>query len=239
MYMEQAPPDAVQVRPSTPKNVADWARLALLKMIYGRDITTGELPKYGGIPYIPDRFMKQYVARVISWEEKTEMMAGFDLSQFKLFDVGDYDVIYFDHEISPDLVPRDTLKGKLTEVFRILARYFPENRIARKYHPHHNSDKAMITTGIILEDSIPAELLYSDKVKMYLGFWSTSLANVENGLVVSLIDLVPFSNNKLKNYLKGTLKQRQRSKILFPQSVDEFERILIELKEKETITNAK
>jgi len=62
-----------------------------------------------------------------------------------------------------------------------LSKYFPENEIARKYHPHSPGDKTMIKTGDVLPDFIPAEFLYNDNVKIYLSLFSGSIANVENG----------------------------------------------------------
>jgi len=222
----------------TPRNVVDLARLIILKLINGRDIALGQFPDKSphdkGFAYLPDEFMKSKVGRVIDWAEKSEMSEGFDLSQFKVFDVGNYSVIYFDEGLMEcDYMQVDKSKfGKeLGRIFDILSKYFPEKEIARKYHPGYSSDKTMIKIGDVLPDFIPAELLYDDGVKMYLSVFSFSIANVEKGLAVSIADLISFKSDELKNRLKERLIQRSKSKIVFPESLDEFERILIDLKE--------
>ena len=111
-----------------------------------------------------------------------------------------------------------------------MSKYFPEEEIARKYHPYLPTDKEMIKIGDVLPDFIPAELLYNENVKMYLGACSNCITNVGKGLAVSLIDLISFKNDKIREHLKEALIQRSRSEILFPQSLEEFERILINMK---------
>jgi len=128
-------------------------------------------------------------------------------------------------------VDKSKFGKELGRIFDILSKYFPEKEIARKYHPGYSSDKTMIKIGDVLPDFIPAELLYDDGVKMYLSVFSFSIANVEKGLAVSIADLISFKSDELKNRLKERLIQRSKSKIVFPESLDEFERILIDLKE--------
>ena len=218
----------------TPKNIIDLVSLIILKLIYGRDIAMGKLPYTKGFAYMPDKFMEKEVDRVIDGEERNKIMKDFDLSQFKIFDVGNYSVIYFDqHLIDTGYIPdRDIFKRELNEIFNILSKYFPEKKIARKYHPHYPCDKTMIKIGDVLPDFIPAELLYNDNVKMYLSLFSCSIANVERGLAVSIADLITFRDEETRNQLKEALIQRSRSEILFPKSLEEFERILVNVKGK-------
>ena len=216
----------------TPTNIADLAGLAIAKLIFGHDIIMGKLPYVKGFSGMPDKFINEKVERVIDRQEQNEMTKDFDLNRFNIFDVGNYSVIYFDENPIRCGYPisENTFKRELAEIFGILSKYFPENEIARKYHPHSPGDKAMIKTGDVLPDFIPAEFLYNDNVKVYLCIFSGSIANVENGLVVSIADLISLKNAKHKAELKEMLIRRSRSEILFPKSLDEFERILINLK---------
>ena len=152
---------------------------------------------------MPDKFMKEKVDRVIEQEEKNETMKDFDLSRFKIFEVGNYSVIYFDDSLfeAGYITDKDVFKRELSEIFNILAKYFPEKEIARKYHPGYPGDKAMIKIGDVLPDFIPAELLYNDNIKMYLSPFSFSIANVEKGLAVSIADLITLKDEKIKNPL--------------------------------------
>jgi len=217
----------------TPTNIVDLASLTISKLIYGRDIAMGKYPHIKGFSYIPDRFIEKEVKRVIDRAEMDEMMKNFDLSQFKVFDVGKYSVIYFDQDLIEVgyVSDGDTFKRELNSIFNILGKYFPENEIALKYHPGYPGDKTMIKIGDVLPDFIAAELLYNEDVKMYLGIFSRSIANVGKGSALSIADLVSFKSDKIRNQLKEMLIQSSKSKILFPESLDEFERIVIDLKE--------
>jgi len=227
--------DGRRVEKFTPTNIIDWASLIILKLVYGRGIAIGKIP-YTKFPCMSDKFFNREVDKVIDREERNEMMKDFDLSQYKIFDTGNYSVIYFDEglmEASYTKIDKNTFSRELAEIFGIILKYFPEKEIACKYHPGYPGDKTMIKVGDVLPDFIPAELLYNDNVKMYLSGFSLSIANVEKGLAVSFADLITFIDEKLKNQLREILIQNGKSKILFPKSLDEFERILIDVKQQE------
>lgn len=231
VYIPDPAHDVLPIDKFAPTNIVDLVSLIILKLIYGWDMTMGKLLNMK-LPYMSDKFFNREVDKVIDREERDEMMKNFDLSQFKIFDVGNYSVIYFDDGLiaSGYVTDKNTFRRELTNIFNILGKYFPEKKIALKYHPRHNSDKSMIEIGDVLPDFIPAEFLYNNNIKMYISFFSLSIANVEKGLAVSIADLISFKSDESRNQLKEILIQRSRSEILFPQSLDEFERILIDLK---------
>ena len=223
--------DGRVVEKFTPKNIIELASLMISKLIYGLDITKGRVLSMN-FPCMSDKFFNREVDRVIGREERNEMMQGFDLSQFKIFDTGNYSVIYFDEGLTEsNYISQDTFRSEMAEIFRIILKHFPEKEIARKYHPGYPGDKTIIHAGDVFPDFIPAELLYSDNVKMYLSGFSFAIANVEKGLAVSIADLITLKDEKFKNHLREVLIQNSKSKILFPKSLDEFERILIDLKQ--------
>ena len=213
----------------TPRNIVDLVKLIIMKLIYGPYMSIAGYPHSEGFPNVSDRFMEKEVDSVIEGEERDEMMKDFHLSQFNIFDTGNYRVIYFDSGLlgTPCLKDDNIHRRELAEVFAILIKYFPENEIALKYHPDRPEEKKkFIQIGNILPDFIPAELLYNDNIKMYLGICSSSLANVEKGLAVSIMDLISFRNDKMRNGMKEILLKMSRSEILFPKSLDDLEQIL-------------
>jgi len=234
VYIDTSTPHWNPMRQYTPTNIIHLVRLIRGKLTYGRDIALGKLPHTKGFLYMPYKFIQKQVDRVISREEINEMTKGFDLSQFRIFDAGNYSVIYFDQALVEGgyVTDGDTYRRKLTQIFDILSKYFPEKEIARKYRPNYRGDKTLIRIGDVLPDFIPAEFLYNENVKMYLVVGSTSVAKLEKGLAVSVMDLVSFKSDKIKEHFKKVLMQLSRSEILFPKTLDEFERILIDLKEK-------
>ena len=218
----------------TPTSIVDLVSLIIGKLTYGHDITLGKLSHTKGFLYMPDRFLEKEVDRVIERAEMGEMMKGFDLSQFRVFDVGNYSVIYFDQPLveAGYVTDSDSYSRKLTEIFDILSKYFPEKEIARKYRPNSPGDKTVIRIGDVLPDFIPAEFLYNENVKMYLVVSSTSIAKLEKGLAVSVMDFISYKSDEVREHFKKVLIQLSCSEILFPKSLGEFEKILIDLKEK-------
>ena len=228
VYIDNYPPGAATSRQYIPTNIVEIARLLIAKLTYGSDIVMARFPYQTGIIYIPDKFISKSVNRVIEWEEMSEMMNGFDLSRFKIFDASNYSVIYFDQYIekTPYIGDRDIYVGELNKIFHILVRYFPGEKIARKYHPNGLGDKDMIRVGDVIPDFVPAEFLYNEGTKVYLGFTSAALANVEKGIAISLLDLVNIKTQKLREQLRELVKGLSRSEIIFPKSLEEFEQVL-------------
>ncbi|MFC1903338.1 hypothetical protein ACFLW9_00415 [Chloroflexota bacterium] len=233
VYMH-CPGEELTIEEFTPTNLIDFADLIINKIIYGFEIVMGRLP-YTHFPCIPDKFLKREVAETIDHTARNEMLRDFDLNRFKeifAFD-NEYRVIYFHQDlVDGGYVPdRDTFKRELTEIFNVLSKYFLENEVAIKHHPSYPGDKTVIEFGEVIDDFIPGEFLYNDKVKMYLSPISAALANVEKGLAVSIADLITFRDDKTRNQLKEHLMRMSRSQIVFPRSLDEFEKLLIGIKE--------
>lgn len=234
VYVSPGPPS--YMRKYTPTNLVDWLILMTFKLTYGRAISMGQVsqfPLVKGFPYLSDKFIAKEVNRVVTWEEVNEMMKGFDLSQFKIFDVGNYKVIYFHDDIieAPySSIDEESANRELAQIFGVLTNHFPQEEIATKFTPA-NPPKPRIKVGDILPAFVPAELLYKDSVKMYLSVFSASIANVERGVAVSMADLITFKSYEIKEQLRQGLLQRSKSKILFPKSLDEFEQIVIDLKQ--------
>ncbi|MAE10835.1 MAG: hypothetical protein CL876_02760 [Dehalococcoidales bacterium] len=217
-----------------PASLMDLVSLMILKLVYGRELSLIRLGGYPrGAPYIADSFIDRKVDKVIDVEEGNRMMKDFDLSQFKIFDTSIYSIIYFDDSLiaSGLIEDRNVFKRELAGIFEIVSKYFPEKEIARKYHPRYpKEDKTVIEVGDVLPDFIPAELLYNENVVVYLSVASNSIINVEGGAAVSLIDLVTLNSADIADGLRESLIQRSSSEILFPQTLDEFEGILVDLK---------
>lgn len=224
-----APDEILPIEEFIPTNLTDFADLVINKLIYGFEIVMGRL-SYTHFPCLPDKFLKREVAETIDHAARKKMLRNFDMSRFKeIFDVGNYSVVYY-HQ---DLVQvgyvsnSDTFKKELTEIFNLLSKYFPENEVGLKYHPCSPGDKTVLKFGKIIEDFIPGEFLYNNKVKVYLSPFSCAIANVENGLAVSIVDLITFRDDETRNQLKELLIKRSRSEISFPKTFDEFEKIVV------------
>jgi len=224
--------DTVSTELINPTNITELLYLIWCKLVYSNDITISKLPYMRCIPTIPNKFIKEKVSRTIEQEERTMMLQSFNINSFMIPDNNNYSVLYLDENpIGTGYVsdPK-TFKKTLAGVFSVLSKYYPENSVARKYHPNFPGNKHMIDYGDILPDFMPAEFLYNENIELYFGFYSAALGNVTQGTVVSLIDMFIFRNNEVKEQLKDELIQGSLSEILFPCSMAEFENILIDMK---------
>lgn len=215
----------------SPRSIHDIATLLIYKMIYGKDVQLGQFPPVNpwskGFPLIPDSFMENSVDSVIDWSNRAEIMKDFAWEKFRVFDTGDYKVIYFHQDWVGRYVPdRDTFSRELHSIFDIVLRHFPEKEIARKYHPGHEFNKDVIEVGEELPTYIPAQLLYNEKVQFYLGISSSAITNVRGGQVISIIDLISFNSDELRARFKERLIKNSRSEIFFPSSLEELDRII-------------
>jgi hypothetical protein len=210
----------------TPKSIRVFLRYCILKFIYGFNMSFIRLP-HGNFEYIPDKFIQTSVKTLISADEGERWLNDFNLNEFNVFKTGNFKVIYFDQPlVEAKRVEKDEFDSKLKEIFNIILKYFPESDVGIKYHPMWQSDKSIISAGQEIEDFIPGELLCNDRVNVYIGFSSGAIARIEKGLVVSLIDLMTFKDKGAKEFIKARLLRRARSKIMFPKTTSEFERIL-------------
>lgn len=228
IYMQAPVYDALAIEQATPANIYDLAYLARWKLAYGRDIVMSKHPLGPRVPFMPDKFFRERVSEVISPGKRDAVLRELNLNDFKVLDASEYSVIYFqDDLVGGGYIPdSETLEELLTGVFSIIKKHFSEKELALKYHPTTGENEAALPFGTRLPDFIPAEFIYNEQIKLYLGISSMALANVEKGVVVSLIDLIKFRDNETKSGLKEILIRAGKSKILFPKSLEEFEQIL-------------
>jgi len=217
----------------SPQSLRDIALLLIYKMIYGRDVQHGHIPfnpLSKGFPLMSDSFMRNSVDSVIDWSNRTEVMEDFNWEKFSVFDPGDHQVMYFHQDIVGDYVPdRDMFSRELNSVFDVVRRYYSEEKIARKYHPGQELNKDVIGIGEELPVYIPSELLYNEKVQIYLGIFTNAIVNVRGGQAISLINLISFKSDDVKERLKERLIRLSHSEILFPSSLEELEGMIIEI----------
>jgi len=227
VYIDPGPP---AMGSDVPRSVREVFRLLLNQIRYGGATRLGEYPRGKGwdrgFPVVPDSFMKN-VAGVVDWSDRDEVMRSFDWKSLGTWAPGEFEVMYFHQDLprSAGIVIKDesTFSARLREIFEVVLRYFPEDRIARKYHPAHKNNQ-LVRIGTELPTFVPAEFLYRDSVRLYLGFDSTALTHARGaGKVVSLIDLISFEPEWVRQRLKGRLVKTSYARIDIPQSMAEFE----------------
>ena len=83
-----------------------------------------------------------------------------------------------------------------------------------------------IKYGFILDNDIPVELYYGDKVKLYAGVTSTGLANIEKGLTISIAYLLTYNDPTKRKLSILNQERRKKNKIYYPKSLIELDEIL-------------
>ena len=231
VYVSHTQPSVTPISRHAPGNLAELVALVIMKLTYGRGIAMGKFFYPHGLPFIPDRFMEREVDRAITWEEKEAMMKDFDVGRFRVFDAGKYEAIYFGHEMGSETVADlDGVEKVLTGVTEILLKHFPAERIAMKQHPLHREEKTMIKAGDVLASFIPAEFLRHQGVKVYLSPYSLSITNLTGGKAISLVELIPVVSQERREMLKELLVKQSRTEILFPETLEELDAMLVDAK---------
>jgi len=61
--------------------------------------------------------------------------------------------------------------------------------------------------------------------------FSSAISNIDKGIVISLFKLITVREKHIQASIIDRLIKMSKRKILFPESLDEFENILIDLRE--------
>jgi hypothetical protein len=230
-----SPEPAAHMVSYLPRSLKEWFLWIVFKLIFGWSTGMGRVPNVPylkGFAFLPEKIIKAKADTVIDWQQRTELLNKFDPARFRVFDTGQYKVMYFHDdfvEAPYSGVNEATVNQELNRVFQVLSRHFKPEEMATKFTPA-SVPKPRPQIGEILPAFVPAELLYNDNVVMYLSIASGAIFNVEKGTAVSLLEMITFEDDTLKKQVGEALRVRKKSNILFPKSLEEFEQIVIRLK---------
>lgn len=227
--------DIYNITDGKPKGIRSFFSLLHMKMLYGRHIVFGDTgrKKFSTFFKISDKFYNMIVQRKIFKEERDDLQADFSLEKYTIQKYSKYQVIYFDKDVVRDGVAEEgKFQKAMDEIFEVISEYVPDDQIGRKYKPNRTTDhnRERINHGEIIPDHIPAEMLYSENVRVYLGITSIALANIETDNVVSLVHLIPFNDSiDMNGSIKNQEMRRKNNIIHYPRSMPELRNILDEL----------
>ena len=215
----------------SPRSIREIGTLFLYQAVYGRHVQIGQFPAENpwskGFPLMSERQMKKTVTSSIDWADRDRIMESLNWEKFNIFDTSNFRIIYFHQDWVGRYVPdKETFKRELDSVFSVILRHYPENQIARKYHPGHNSNKDVVEAGEELPIYIPAEFLYNDKVDFYVGITSTAITNVRGGQAISIINLISLNDEEIRERFIERLVKSSRTEILIPSSLEDLDKIV-------------
>lgn len=220
-----------QVTPNSyiPDNVIDLGKWLANWMVFGSGMGMGRLPHLKGFRQMSRGFMRKRFDSFIDGEERDTLMKNFDLAPYRVFNPGSFSVLYFPQSMmaSDYIVDPATFQQEMTAIFRVVGKHFRENEIACKYHPGYaDTEKSVVSFTNVLPDYIPAEFLYGDNVKVYLGFFSSAIANVTRGNVISLMYLISFRDDGERERLRAIIESMSHTEVRFPRTLEEFGEML-------------
>lgn len=218
------------VTPYHLQNIKEWFSLAHLKMLYGKDVMFGQMAWLKRFPLLSAGFFDKKVAVTFDENERNKMMKDFNWDWVGgIFDTSKYQIIYFDQPIE---IPAygyindiGRYRKEIGDISLLLKECVPQGTgILRKYRS--DSDVHSFLAGDDAPNYLPPMCLYNKSIKLYLGIYSSALYDTHGGTVVSLMDMITWADNDLKQNIKNMLISRSRNKILFPDSFEEFKSIV-------------
>jgi hypothetical protein len=224
--------DIYTITDGAPKSLRSFLNLFRMKLIVGRHIVYGDTgyAKFNRFLKICDSFYDKIVDRAIGKKERDELQKDVLLTKYSFKKYSKYKILYFDKDVVKDgFCDNDHFQSTIEEIFSVASEYTPSDQIGRKYKPNRTNDlnRNRVRIGEIIPDHIPAEMLYNDNVKVYIGITSIALANVETDNVISIVHLIPFhSSISMSGSIQNQERRRKNNIIQYPKTIAEFRSLL-------------
>ena len=225
--------DVYKMSDGKPSTLLEAVRWFHLMFIFGKDIRIGNPGREGVASFykISDKFYDKYINTKFTKLDREELLSDLAIDNYSFSTKYDYDVLYVDKEmITTNLSNPQQLKKELDEIFKVILKYFNGKKIGKKFAGIRSSDqgKEMINEGFALDDSVPVELFYGEKVKLYLGVTSTGLANIESGFTISIAYLINYKDVTRRDNSVANQERRKKNKIYYPKDLKELDTLLAE-----------
>ncbi len=224
IYIPDSAADGLPTKNKFPTNFKDIIRLFIYKLIFSSKTSLITI-EHEKTTFISNKHLNILTDRIIKRKNRDSRLKEINLMNFNLFPEKKYDVLYFGHNALNVRSSREDMEKTLEDVYNILLKHFPKEKIAYKLHPGRDNDLSM-KFGDKIASYIPAEFLINNNVKIYITPYSSALSQVKNQLCISLIDLIPTQNERLKKYIKNRIKKMSVGKLHFPKTYTEFEMII-------------
>ena len=228
--------DVYDISDGKPKNFKSLIRLLYFKALFGKDYAYGETGRVGFKSFykISEKFYNKILSKKILKNERDKIQKGFQLTKFSIKKYSNLKALYFDKDVVKDNLCRDEVFQKeINDIFKIINEYFCSDEIGRKYKPNRttNYNKSRIKIGKVIPDHYPAEILYNDNIDVYFGVTSIALSNIPRGLVISLVYLLTFEDQKKRDGSIHNQEKRKRGKIIhYPKTLNELRFLLKRIK---------
>ena len=174
--------------------------------------------------------MAKYVDVTVPVDQRDQAQTGFEISKYTVAANKAYSIVYFDKDFVRDsLCVEEVYQNELDKIFSIISNHVESSTLAKKYKPNRTSDRNRdrIQYGNMIPDHIPAEMLYRNDVKIYIGSTSIALANIPRGNVISIAYLLTFIQPEWRERSIANQELRKvGNTIYYPRTLNEFESLL-------------
>jgi hypothetical protein len=143
-------------------------------------------------------------------------------------------MIFFDGMYGKDYLIQNEKEIFIRKLKEMFIKYFGE-KFAVKYHPGASKMESTlnfnnIESKNILKQFIPGECFYNKNTKYYISYSSDTITDKENythpnNIRISLLYLLPFKEEHLRENCINMFKSKTKGTVLFPKSFAELENI--------------
>ena len=224
--------DVYEMSDRKPANFKECIKLLYVKSLYNRHLQLGSAGRKirGSFYKISDPYMAKYVDVTVPVDQRDQAQTGFEISKYTVAANKAYSIVYFDKDFVRDsLCVEEVYQNELDKIFSIISNHVESSTLAKKYKPNRTSDRNRdrIQYGNMIPDHIPAEMLYRNDVKIYIGSTSIALANIPRGNVISIAYLLTFIQPEWRERSIANQELRKvGNTIYYPRTLNEFESLL-------------
>lgn len=201
-----------------------------MRLAFGIKLTLYDIPGQDIVPGIDEKFLKKNKIQYLELRKTINQLATEAVS-YKLFDIGRQENLFmYGYGKLVPLIKKDSLLSlyeKLRKLpFKIVIKLHPDL-------PNQESELKQVQqifgNSEILPYYIPAELVFSSIKKNVLAVASGGLiaaSQINHLKAISLLELVEWRDEKLKQYFKNYLREKSNNKIIFVNNFEELKKVM-------------
>ena len=219
----------------------EYTLLLLLRSLIDKGMFDKHLELFTNGNFVFSHMSKIYIKKYIDYElEYAQYAKDVEKNYIKYLrglslKYARYRMIFFDQYFAGNAILIQSKKNVFfKKIIEIFIKYFGD-KFAIKYHPgtpkmENTLNFNNIKLENILEQFIPGEYFYNENTKYYISYDSDTITNKynytrSNNIRISLLYLVPFKEESMRESLINIFKSKIKGTVLFPKSFAELENI--------------
>ena len=206
------------------------------KFVFDKHLEMCKFARNIGISHMSKTYIKKYVNCELEYAKYAKDVNKIYNKYSKRLSskYAKYRMIFFDSILGRNYLIQNEKEIFIRKLKKIFMKYFGE-KFAVKYHPgtskmENTLNFNNIKSENILEQFIPGEYFYNKNTKYYISCDSNTITDEygytqPNNIRISILYLLPFKEEYIRENLFNIFKSRIKGKVLFPKSFTELENI--------------